>query len=66
MRFYSEAVTAVGAYACVQNFYKFKSDLGIGLTVFGEYNKQRYLFGIRVELFFSGAFRGDKRRKIEN
>jgi hypothetical protein len=65
-RFITPARTAIGAYAAIQNYWKFKYDVGIGATVFASYNTYRYLYGLRIELFFSSAYRGDKGRKRQN
>ena len=62
-RFISPAKTAIGAYAAIQNFWKFKYDVGIGTTIFASYNTSRYLYGIRIELFFSSAYHGEKGRR---
>jgi hypothetical protein len=62
-RFISPALNAIGAYAAVQNFWKFKYDVGIGCTLFGSYNTYQYLFGARIELFFSSAYHGEKGRR---
>lgn len=61
--FASPAISAVGAYAAIQNFWKFKYDVGIGCTFFGSYNTKQYLIGARLELLFSSAFRGEKGRR---
>ena len=50
-------VNALGLYACMQATYKFKYDLGIGLAFFADFNKAQSLFGVRLELYFSGAYR---------
>lgn len=55
-RLYNE----VGGYACVQVVYKIKYDIGLGLDLFADYNKTQAIFGTRVILFFSGAYRGIK------
>ena len=46
-----------GFYACVQATYKFKYDLGIGITVFSDINNVQSTYGARLELFFSSAYR---------
>ena len=50
-------ISAPGLYACVQTTYKYKYDLGIGFAFFADFNKYQSLFGVRLELFFSGAYR---------
>jgi len=54
-----------GLYAAMQLFYKVRFDYGIGLTVFGDVNSKQYLVGARIELFFSGAYRGTILHKDE-
>ncbi len=46
-----------GFYACVQTTYKFKYDLGIGLSFFADFNRAQSIYGLRLELYFSGAYR---------
>lgn len=58
-------MSQVGAYAALQMFYKLKFDYGIGLTVFGDVNSKQYMVGARIELFFSGAYRGTVIHKDE-
>ena len=52
---------AVGGYIAMQYFYKVKFDYGIGATAFMDINPTQVLTGIRLELFFSGAYRGVKK-----
>jgi hypothetical protein len=56
----------VGIYAAFQAFYKIKFDYGIGGTLFADANSKEYTIGLRIELFFSGAFRGNIRHKDED
>ncbi|MGZ3862406.1 MAG: hypothetical protein ACXVPN_03185 [Bacteroidia bacterium] len=51
-------ITSNGIYAAAQLFYKIKFDYGLGLTAFASYNKYQSIAGLRLELFFSGAYRG--------
>ena len=55
-----------GFYACVQTTYKYKYDLGIGLAFFADFNDAQSLYGIRLELFFSGAYRRATKEKDQN
>lgn len=50
-----------GVYACLQAYYKPLYDIGIGVSIFGDYNQRQYMIGARVELYFSGAYRGEKK-----
>ncbi|MHB8259022.1 MAG: hypothetical protein ACYDEC_02030 [Bacteroidia bacterium] len=60
------AFRAIGAYAAFQFFYKARFDYGIGFTAFVDYNTTQALTGIRLELFFSGAYRGLKNHNGPN
>lgn len=55
--------TQNGIYAAAQLFYKLKFDYGLGLTVFADANQRQNMIGARLELFFSGAFRGNLHHK---
>jgi hypothetical protein len=52
-----------GFHACVQGTYKFKYDLGIGLAVFADVNNAQRVYGLRLELFLSGAYKGKRLKK---
>jgi hypothetical protein len=55
-------MNSVGAYVALQCFYKLKFDYGIGLSTFVDVNAKQSLVGLKVELFFSGAYKGFKKR----
>jgi hypothetical protein len=57
----SVSFSNVGVYLALQCFYKLKFDYGAGLTAFVDANATQILTGIRLELFFSGAYRGVKK-----
>jgi hypothetical protein len=59
----SRILQPLGFHAAVQFTYKFKYDVGIGVSLFSDINKEQSVYGLRLELFFSGAFLGDKKRK---
>lgn len=59
-------MSEVGAYVAAQLFYKLKFDYGIGLTAFADANSKQYCVGARIELFFSGAYRGTIRHKEQD
>ncbi|MDI9342023.1 MAG: hypothetical protein QM534_15735 [Sediminibacterium sp.] len=48
----------IGGYLSTQLVYKLKYDLGIGIELFADYNRKHQLFGGKIILFFSGAYRG--------
>lgn len=50
-----------GLYLCAQYFYKLKFDYGIGITGFVDANATQTIAGLRIEVFFSSAYRGPKR-----
>ncbi|HKC68329.1 MAG TPA: hypothetical protein VKG26_08870 [Bacteroidia bacterium] len=54
-------LTAIGAYAALQAYYKIKFDYGIGISTFFDANAKQTLAGIKLELFFSGAYKGHKK-----
>lgn len=51
---------AAGAYACLEAVYKIKYDVGIGGQIFCDYNQVQTVYGVRLILYFSGAYRGIK------
>lgn len=54
-------MNAVGGYAALQAYYKIKFDYGVGLSTFFDINSKQSVLGIKVELFFSGAYKGFKK-----
>ncbi len=54
---------AYGGYADVQYIYKLAYDLGIGASAFADINTRQTVYGLRLELYFSGAFRGEGKKK---
>lgn len=56
----NKAYKALGAYAEVQFIGKIKYDVGIGPSVFVDYNAKRTIIGLRLDLYFSGAYQGKK------
>jgi hypothetical protein len=48
----------IGAYAEVQYIKKIYYDIGIGSSIFVNYNRSFPIIGIRVDLYFSNAFKG--------
>jgi hypothetical protein len=55
-----------GVYGCVQAVYKFTYDIGIGIEAYGEYATKQSLYGVRLIVFFSGAYVGQKRNYNPN
>jgi hypothetical protein len=53
----------VGLYVEAQYTYKLAYDLGLGLSVFDDINSRQNVYGLRVELYFSGAYRGAGKKK---
>ena len=49
-----------GAYLGAQAIYKLKYDIGIGITGMINYNKYNWFAGGRLDIYFSGAFKGKK------
>lgn len=54
----------VGAYAAVEAIYKIKYDVGIGGQVFCDFNRVQMVYGVRLVLYFSGAYRGIKYGRV--
>ena len=52
---------APGLYVCAQFIKNLKYDLGLGPGVFADINQTRAVFGIRLDLYFSSAYRGKKK-----
>jgi hypothetical protein len=52
---------ALGAYVNLQAVYKFKYDVGIGVELFADITSLQQMYGGKIILFFSGAYRGEKR-----
>lgn len=50
----------VGGYAVIEAIYKIKYDVGIGGQVFCDYNQVQMVYGVRLVLYFSSAYRGIK------
>lgn len=50
--------SSVGAYACAQLIKKITYDVGIGFSLFGDINFTQAFAGARIDLYFSGAYRG--------
>lgn len=50
----------VGGYAVIEAVYKFKYDVGIGGQLFCDYNQVQMVYGARIILYFSSAYRGVK------
>ena len=59
----SRTLQPLGFHAAVQFTYKLKYDVGIGVCLFSDINKEQSVYGLRLELFFSSAYLGDKKRK---
>ena len=50
----------VGAYACLEGVLKIKYDVGLGAQVFADYNKVQMVYGVKLIVYFSSAYRGIK------
>jgi hypothetical protein len=56
----STVYNAIGGYAVVEAVYKLKYDVGIGGQVFCDYNPVQMVYGVRLIVYFSSAYRGIK------
>ena len=54
-------ISGVGGYACAQATTKLAYDIGIGAELFAELNYKERIIGVKLFLYFSGAYRGVKR-----
>lgn len=52
-----EMYYALGVMPELQLTYKYFYDLGIGLSLYGSFNKQHQCVGTRLHFYFSGAYR---------
>lgn len=48
----------LGAVPELQLTYKFFYDIGIGTSIYGSFNKHYQAVGLRIHVYFSGAYRG--------
>lgn len=55
-----------GGYAVIEAVYKIKYDVGIGGQIFCDYNRVQSVYGVRLVLYFSGAYRGIKYGRVTN
>lgn len=55
-----------GVYLSVQAVLKVAYDIGLGVEVFGEVNYKQNMAGIKLIAFFSGAYRGVKKKVNPN
>ena len=51
-----------GVYGQAQYIYKLAYDLGIGGALFADANSRQTVYGISLALYFSGAYRGEKKK----
>lgn len=59
--FKPEFYQGVGVYAAAQAATKLVYDIGIGAELFAELNYKQNVVGIKLFLFFSGAYKGVKK-----
>jgi hypothetical protein len=50
----------VGGHAVLEAVYKVKYDVGIGGQIFCDFNRVQMVYGVRLIVYFSGAYRGIK------
>ncbi len=58
---YSRAYSLPGMYGQVEIVKKIAYDVGIGVALYGDVNKEQTLVGFIGILYFSGSYRGKKR-----
>lgn len=54
------AYSRIGGYVALEAVYKVKYDVGIGGQLFCDYNDVQTIYGVRLIVYFSGAYRGIK------
>jgi hypothetical protein len=57
---YTRHFTQPGIYAQIEAVKKITYDVGIGAALYGDWNQEQAIFGARLVLYFSGAYRGKK------
>jgi hypothetical protein len=63
---YSSAIyTIYGGYIEGEYIYKLAYDLGVGGSAFLDFNALQSVYGLRLTIFFSSAYRGDRKKKKE-
>jgi hypothetical protein len=60
--YYPNIYTVYGGYLEAQYIQKLAYDLGVGVSAFADVNVRQTLYGLRLEFYFSGAYRGVKRK----
>lgn len=55
---FGKGYIALGAVPELQLTYKFFYDIGIGTSLYGSFNKYYQAVGVRLHIYFSGAYRG--------
>lgn len=61
---YQVPYTTPGIYIEGQLIKKIAYDVGAGISIFGDYNKEQAIVGGRIILFFSGAYKGKKNDQL--
>jgi len=56
----SKVYNEIGGYAVIEAIYKLKYDVGVGGQIFCDYNRVQMVYGVRLIVYFSGAYRGIK------
>ena len=57
----TEPSKEIGVYGMAQAIRKITYDVGIGISAFAEINSKQSMFGLRLDLYFSGAYKGKKK-----
>jgi len=56
-----ETFKTIGLYADVQAIHKLAYDLGLGFSLYGNYNTVFPVIGFKIEVYFSDAYKGKAR-----
>ena len=57
---YTRPFKQPGIYAQIEGIKKVTYDVGVGVSFFVDWNQEQAIFGTRLVLYFSGAYKGKK------
>ncbi len=60
---YTRKYSEFGLYSQVEIVKKIAYDVGIGAALFGDWNQEQTIIGLRGIIYFSGSYRGKKRQQ---
>jgi hypothetical protein len=63
---YTRSFKQPGIYAQIEGVKKVTYDVGLGVSLFADWNAEQAIFGGRIIVYFSGAYRGKKYTEGKN